>query len=241
MCRGNRVRRLPMQRPGFEAHWPHQKTARSHATTSFTFPADLTPLMTLYFQRAYPVLSAAIPSTSTSTPHPFMLMDSRGGAFTGLSFPGYFERLLQSKGLPVIPPRHLRHTFVDAFERRGASDDQRAGAAHVMGNSPKEWRRSYDVGRGQRHAQEVVEGLAGMREALLATPGSPSPCAGATPSPSPPRAHTPAPGELGDAEEAEEQEEEEGGGNDVDGNDDDGNDGGDGDDGDSDELELVLA
>ena len=163
-CHGNQLQHTS---EGLHMHLPHHKNEMrwSNAAISFTLPAELNSIMKLHLSQGWELLMEDACN---------VFVDSQGRPFTSSNFSQYWNNILQSMGLPAMPPSKCRQVFV--AERRS---DQRVtgpnerGAALVMGHSVKQWDDWYDLKFHARQAQDAVDAMSSWRQALLSPPAQP--------------------------------------------------------------------
>ena len=132
---------------------------------SFNLPTSLSQLMAPFFTKGYHGLL---------TDKPTVFVDMGGSPLTKSNFSVYFMKMTRAidPSFPKLAPSMLRHVFVD--ERRSkqrVEGPEDKGAAHVMGNSERQWELSYDLQFDTREAQAAVDAMDTWRCGVLAEVG----------------------------------------------------------------------
>ena len=171
-CRGNRLivrQRQPLQ---LDIDLQHHKNVGSHGykPIHITVPAGLAELLYLFVGMPRKVLTQHLPEQC-----PFLFVNKAGSGFDDSQLSPYWSAWLTAQGGSHMAPSKLRQVFVG--ERRsndkvlGPSD---AGAARVMGHSPEQWTKWYDVHFHDRETQNAVDAMATWRQQLLQLSAQPS-------------------------------------------------------------------
>lgn len=128
-------------------------------------PASLNQLMVPFFTQGHHALL---------TDSPYVFVDMMGRPLTHITFGTYFHKMTRTlqPDFPQLAPSLLRHVFVDErmSKRRVEGPDDR-GAAHVMGNSERQWHDSYDLKFDTREAQAAVDAMDTWRQQVLGGAG----------------------------------------------------------------------
>ena len=164
-CKGNR---LFFKEGRLHAYLPHHKVARHWRgkPISFALPPKLDELAQLYLKEARPLLLAPYGSTVDT-----FFVSKKALAFTESNMCTHWKRVMRRllTELESTSPQLMRKLFVGRL--RNATTGPRipeVGAQHIMGNSMKQWDRTYDTNFFQRNAQVAVDAMDGWREHLLA-------------------------------------------------------------------------
>lgn len=162
-CKGNRC--MVYKSNTFMVVIPHHKTWKSRGTICIVLPDDVNPVVSLYLNKALPVLQSSARDEGMS--HPFMFMNMHGEPFTDSCLYSYWRRLISRWGGPEEGPHFVRHLFIsERLSDNKVAGPSDAGAASVMGNSPKTWKAYYHRKQANRQAQESVNDMAAWRRNL---------------------------------------------------------------------------
>ena len=164
-CRGNRLivrSRSPLQ---LCMDLPHHKNVSSwgYKAINITVPSGLAELLYKYIGLPHQVLTQHLPEAC-----PFVFVNRGGQGFEDSQLCTYWSAWLTAQGGSAMPPSKLRQVFVG--ERRsnarvaGPTD---AGAARVMGHSPDQWTKWYDVHFHNRETQNAVDAMSAWRQELM--------------------------------------------------------------------------
>ena len=163
-CWGNRI--YVGQATLLTMEVPHHKSEKTWGALRFVLPADLSALIIMYMNKAYPVLRREL-----DVDHPFAFMSMSGAAFASGTYSTYFKKTMVSLGGPAVAPHSLRHIFViDQLDH-----SHHRGTAYVMGHDLDQWDRSYDLQSLQRRGQHAIDGMQAWRAGLLARVGVEAP------------------------------------------------------------------
>ena len=166
-CHGNLLRGC--NSGPLSLYLPHHKNEASwgRAAIRFQLPQELTELMSLHLSQGHTLLTEYM--GNEEQPHVFV--DYQARPFTDSNFTIYWGRIMRAYGLQdTISPSQCRQVFV--HERRSAErveGPSDKGAAMVMGHSPKQWDKWYDLDFHARHAQQAVDAMATWRNNLLSS------------------------------------------------------------------------
>lgn len=165
-CSGNRLEWAREQGRELKACFPHHKTEFARVQysdgLSFFLSQLLCATIELYIREGHPFLTQ-------ETGCPFLFLNQDRQHMGSTTLPQWFIRLQSQTSAPwtPFPPYMLRHVFATERGAGAGPGPSAAAAAVVMGNSPQEWARTYDLGFRARAAQEAVNAMAEWRESML--------------------------------------------------------------------------
>ena len=132
---------------------------------TFKLPDSLNQLMVPFFTKGFHGLL---------TDQPIVFVDMGGTPLTKTNFSTYFMKITRAiePNFPNLAPSLLRHVFVDERKSKArVAGPEDKGAAHVMGNSERQWEESYDLKFDTREAQAAVDAMDTWRCGVLAAVG----------------------------------------------------------------------
>ena len=137
----------------------HHLTCRrgNPAPLEYTFPSGpLTKLLLTHIKQGHEIITQAKGDKMVR-----LFVTSKGNAFKDPSnFTQYWENLMRqvdTKGQAYFPPSLARTMFVEEYTgAHGAEPDYWDGCAAIMGNTPSQWRASYNPSRKRRAASQAV-------------------------------------------------------------------------------------
>lgn len=161
VCQGNKV--MQCEHGGYSIIFSHHKNIRKwRKPIKFDLHPDLSPLMRLHVNAAHEVLVGYLGEDT-----PYMFVNKEGRPLNPQQYATAWKHFLKDTGV-YFPPRYCRHIFV--YERRsdskveGPSDQS---AAMIMGNSLREWNKSYHLTFRKDMANQAVQDMKKWREILL--------------------------------------------------------------------------
>ncbi len=132
---------------------------------SLTVPTDglLNKLLLVHARDGHPLLTEEDGGASSSGR--FFVNPSHGQRFNCSDFSNWWSNMMRQGGavsnfgLTVFAPTKARNIFVTEFKKHQGpnSADVFEGAAAIMGNTPRQWKESYDYGLRQREADRMMD------------------------------------------------------------------------------------
>jgi hypothetical protein len=144
-------------------HIRHGKNDRRPSSSeyclSFKVPESLLcRLLLAHIRYGHPILTQLSNAVGRSR----LFVTGSGNAFSDATFVQYWTSAMKNTaftfGLDYFPPSKARTVFVEAYtEQNGGMEPEFwDGASAIMGNSPKQWEKTYNPSRRQRNATSAV-------------------------------------------------------------------------------------
>lgn len=157
------------QKRDIRSYVVHHKTDRCSRGGPLTFVFPRGPLVKLFLAHIYEgqhLITRHLGSKMIR-----MFTTKSGKEFSSVTFTHYWKTLMDTTdtgGVHYFPPSGARTTFVEDYtSTNGVEPAMWDGAAHIMGNSPRQWGASYRPTRVAREAQRAADGYEAYTNARM--------------------------------------------------------------------------